>query len=266
MSSILAVNTDRYTGEMQVDSEGWVGPTLNQALAGTANPRTLTKPTIVAPIAELSYWRTNPNVQHSQTNRKTLSYPILSGWEGAYIPQQPGVYTFSETHQPINRTNGIAITPQFPKSTVLVEQPATRLYADINDEVFIDSEPICEPNIYNTFDPRLTGNGADDRNYYDPVVGSNKYFYDDVDAVRMPNYLTRNKIDFTSFGNSYGKLDNGDIALDGARVQAERAWVDNSLEYRDSLMKSLLRKHNSEQVQKRLAPKRTYGGARRFGY
>ena len=132
--SILADNVDRFCGEIPLGYPDTSGVTLNQALAGRANPRTLVKPTIVAPIAELSAWRTNPTVTYSRLNTKTTKYPRLSGWtEDTFaVPQQPGIYTSTNVFQPINATNGIAIVPEFPDTTILIETPQDRVYYDTN--------------------------------------------------------------------------------------------------------------------------------------
>jgi hypothetical protein len=320
--SIIANNADRFCNEIPLgDPDFSGGVTLNQALAGRANPRTLTKPTIVAPLAELSYWRTNPTVTMSQLNTKTTKYPRLAGWNSSdvfpspgcppttfsapagpwspadafAVPQQPNVYTATDVFEPINATNGIAFTPRFPDTTILVQTPTDTIYFDTdtgtkyvpvveNYTSMGNNAPpgFCDnprptgmvvdgeggPNITNVFDPRLSGYGSSDRAYLDQQLGQTRYFYDDIDAVRAPQYITRNKLDscLTPYGDAYGNLGAGHLSLADTRVAAEKSWMDNSLAYRDSLMKSLMRKKNEEQVQRRLAPKNTYGSRRTYGY
>lgn len=291
--SILAPNADIYCND-EIDLEQIMNscvPTRNQALSGQPNKRTLVKPTIVAQPYDLTYWRDNPAVFHSQINRKTIKYPILSGWdipEENFVPLQPNVYTTTDNFQPINATNGIANTPQFPNENIEVSIAGEKLLFDTNNNTYyrptkisISDEPtqtegMCGqtrarefvelggPTIYNTYDPRFNRYGSDNRNYYDAQQGSQKYFYDDINAIKMPNYITRNKLDcaISPYADAYGKIDSGNISLFNARCVAEGAWVDNNLAYRNDLMKSLMRKRNEEMVQKRQAPKHTMASRR----
>ena len=301
--SILSDNVDRFCTEIPLGDPETCGVTLNQALAGTANPRTLVKPTIVAPITQLDYWRTNPTVTYSRLNTKTTKYPKLAGWSESdifAIPLQPNIYTETDVYQPINATNGIAIVPQFPNTTILFETPTNDIYYDTNTKANyitvnetpelienytsmgpscgtnkgcegVDVRPIVidtEPNNNSVYDPRLSGYGSDNRTYLDEQLGQNRYFYDDIDAIRMPQYLTRSKLDscLTPYGDTYGEVNAGNLDLLSTRVAAEQSWVDNSLAFRNSMMKSLMRKRNEEQVQKRMAPKNTYGSRRTYAY
>ncbi len=324
--SIIANMPTRFCEELPLGDPETHGLTLNGALIGKAHPRTLTKPTIVAPIAELSYWKTNPTTTYSKINTRTTKYPKLSGWGDANmfpikqehiirqtgqfdtteeadmyaIPQQPGIYTSTDVYQPINSTNGIAIVPEFPKNTILFETPTADIYYDTNtgknyivsdtnthtDVYTPNAKPSCtsadgcradiqrkivvddKPNLSSMYDPRASGYGSDNRSYLDEQMGQTRYFYDDIDAIRMPQYIVRSKLDscLTPCGDSYGKVNSGSLGLFEARAAAEKSWVDNSLAFRESMMKSLMRKHNEEQVQKRAAPKNTYGSRRTYGY
>ena len=116
------------------------------------------------------------------------------------------------------------------------------------------------------YDSRFSGYGDPRRTYYDPVIGANKYFYDDVDAIRMPQYITRNKLDsvLTPFGNAYGNVMDGAQSLDDVRQRAQQAWFNNSTEFRESLSKALMRKNNEQLVQRRLAPRYSTNGGGRF--
>ncbi len=314
----------RFCDEVPLEFSDCSGITLNQALAGVANDRTKVKPSIIAPIADLRYWSADPTISYSQINSRSTKYPRLSGWEMSAIPQQPGIYTMTEMNQPINSTNGIAITPQFPEHTYLIKGQDNKIYYDtnlgINYVLSEDNSPsqtavshpmdemkssptgaphpvheaktsqssssapkgipaeesgitvvptnYCGPNIYNMYDPRQTGFGSDNRCYLDERLGQTRYFYEDIDAIKMPQYITRNKLDssLTPFGNAYGDVDAGTISLEDARRSAETSWLDNSIAFREDLMLKLMRKRNEEQIQKRVAPKRTYGTIRSFGY
>ena len=287
-------------------------PTMNKALTGKANPRTLIKPTIAPPSHDITCWRQNPNVEHSQINTKTPMNPSLAGFgwgetelycpvgpsdDGLeisspyYNPLQPHIYTSTDDFQPINNNLGISYAPQFPNTTLQENVAGNELFFDTNvytvkEEPFrlLAASEYREPEISiqkrsnaparappcslsraqeGVYDPRFTGYGSSDRSYYDDLSGSIKYYYDDINAVRMPSYITRSKIDscVTPLGDSYGALSAGHLTLTEAKKCAESSWLDNSLNFRVDLSKSLMRKKNEEMVQRRLAPKYTFGSA-----
>jgi hypothetical protein len=114
-------------------------------------------------------------------------------------------------------------------------------------------------SIYNVFDPRFSGYGSDNRSYMEPMLRQTRYYYDDVNAIRMPNYIVRSKIDncVTGFGDQYGPMRVDQRTLNENRPLAEQAYLDNNLAYRNDLMEALMRKRNSEIWQTRQAPKYT---------
>lgn len=301
MASSIAVNSDRFCDSTPLESiMNCRRPTLNQSLAGLPNERTKIPPVIVAPIMELNYWSGDSTRRFSQINSRVTKYPRTSGWESCAVPLQPNIYTLSEVSQPINSTNGIAITPQFPEHTYNIKGEDAQIFVDTNagisyvtapppepSEIPIGknaskkpaseqkkapalsdmNQPIhvtkvfdyCEPNLANVYDPRFSGYGPSDRGYKDERLGNTRYFYDDVNAIRMPNYITRSKIDscINSCGDSYGDVEAGNLNLNEIRPLVEKDWMDNSLHFREELMRSLMRKRNEELVQNRVAPKYT---------
>lgn len=237
---MLALNSNRFCDEVPLETVmDPVRPTLNQSLAGAPSPRTRIPPVMVAPVTELGYWSADPTRRWSHINTRTTQYPRASGWETCAVPLQPEMYTLSRPTQPINATNGIAVTPCAADVTLLVDADA--------------------PNLANVYDPRFTGYGAPDRAYTDPLLGNTRYFYDDVDAIRMPRYITRNKIDtcVQTRGDAYGDVDAGNLALDTVRPIVERDWRDQSLAFREDMMSRLMKKRNEELLQTRAAPKYT---------
>ena len=115
----------------------------------------------------------------------------------------------------------------------------------------------------NVYDPRHTGYGTSYRAYNDDNIGQTRFYYDDVDAIKMPNYIARSNIDFARFADSYGPIPggeefgnkyNGDI-----RALANDAWLRSNLQQRTDLQQSAMRKVNAEAWQKRIAPIRTSG-------
>lgn len=121
------------------------------------------------------------------------------------------------------------------------------------------SEITDDVSIYNVFDPRFSGYGSDNRAYLEPMVKQTRYYYDDINAIRMPNYIVRSKIDncVTGFGDQYGPMRVDQRTLNENRPLAEQAYLDNNLAYRNDLMESLMRKRNSEIWQTRQSPKYT---------
>lgn len=277
--------------------------TLNKKLTGIANPRTLVQPTISPHSHDITVWRQNPNVNHSQINVKTTSNPSLAGFSfpsreinGSFeddyddvqisnpylVPLQPGIYTATDDFQPINNNLGISYPPQFPNTTVVSSLPHNEIYYDTNTqhanippgsfyiqekEFELIGDEFRAPKIMragtgpeSVYDPRFVGYGADNRSYTDELLGSAKYYYDDINAVRMPSYITRNKIDscVTPCGDKYGDLRSGFLSLTEAKRGAEQSWRENSLGFRINLSKSLMRKKDEEMVQRRLAPKYTF--------
>ena len=61
-------------------------------------------------------------------------------------------------------------------------------------------------NTANVYDPRLSGYGSSNRSYVDDVLGQPRFAYDDVNAIRMPNYIVRSHVDMLPFSIAYGGL------------------------------------------------------------
>jgi hypothetical protein len=181
---------------------------------------------------------------------------------------QPGMYTRNEVIEPINSNIGISSTQQFKPTTRSLNDTGVT-YVEHNPLTF--KEDIIEPNINvdesvnesNVYDPRHSGYGTSYRAYNDDNIGQPRFFYDDIDAVRMPNYITRNNIDFTPFGDTYGTLkegeSNGNKYNANIRDLANDAFTRNTLEQRSSLQQSMLRPANNRAWQQRMYPIKTSG-------
>ena len=203
---------------------------------------------------------------------------------------QPGVYTLPIDYDPINDNIGISTTPQFEKNKNIniggndlfipqnyepigitkienySQQPNLQPVSCENYESIIplpqsQSQPQFQqtPTNYDIYDPRFNGYGSDNRSYLEPMTNQTRYYYDDVDSVRMPNYLVRSKIDscITNFGDTYGPMQDNMLTLNELRPLAENSYLQNNLNYRNDLMETLMRKRNSEMWQIRQAPKYT---------
>ena len=182
---------------------------------------------------------------------------------------QPDIFTRNEIIEPINSNIGISFTQQFePKTSVRDEKGLTYIE---HDPLVFSKEDKEELDIgiteYNIYDPRFTGYGTSYRSYTDKNLGQTKFYYDDINAIRMPNYITRSNIDFAKYADTYSPLSDqnkyGNIHTNNIRALAQDSFVRSSIEQRESLSESLMRKRNAELWQTRKYPMRTFGGLSR---
>jgi hypothetical protein len=190
---------------------------------------------------------------------------------------QPGVYTRSQVNEPINSNIGISFTQQFEPLTSSVN-PITGeiIYTEhdpriIDPSMFTQQPPLVETNATesNIYDPRFSGYGTSYRSYNDEKIGQTRFYYDDVNAIRMPNYIVRSNIDREPFADRYGPIPEGDEFGNKdnniIRGLANNAFLDSSLEFRNDLQERLMRKSNARAWQQRQMPIRTGGGQKLTG-
>ncbi len=173
----------------------------------------------------------------------------------------PGTYTINQVNEAINSNIGISYTQQFEPVTYKVNEKG--LQFTLNDPRVLEpdispSEKVKSINYDNVYDPRFYGYGTSYRSYVDPVVGQVRYMYDDVNAIRMPNYVTRSKIDHIPVADKYGPMQDGGefgnpLTYDMKNI-AQETWMNDSIFFRDDLQQNLMRKVNAEAWQKRMAP------------
>jgi hypothetical protein len=174
----------------------------------------------------------------------------------------PDVYYENEVIEPISSTIGISYTQQLPTTVVKKDRYGNVIY-DAKDPQFykIDKEenPLNEyVSNFDVYDPRSNGYGTSYRGYVDKLTGKSRYYYDDVDSVRRPNFVTRNNIDHLSYGPKYGTIMNDIDTVDSnnnSRANAETSFNDDTIGFRTEMMERLMRKRNSEMWQNRVAPK-----------
>jgi hypothetical protein len=184
---------------------------------------------------------------------------------------QPGVYSSNQIIEPINNNIGISFTQQFEPLLDRMDPVTGKLS-------FTNLDPrIVNPDLYkeklpemdmtatesNVYDPRFTGYGTSYRAYTDEHLGQTKFFYDDVDAIRMPNYIVRSGIDTHPFADRYGPIPKGDELGNKStaeiRALANDAFLQSSLEHRNDLMEKQSRKANARAWQQRAMPINTNG-------
>lgn len=119
----------------------------------------------------------------------------------------------------------------------------------------------------NVYDPRFSGHGSDDRYYLEKTVGQPRYYYDDINSVKMPNYISRSNIDIFPFADQYqSQTPAGNRDTPNIRALAGDAFMESTLQHRSEISELLMRKRNSEMKQLRAAPisrnqQRMLGGA-----
>ena len=170
---------------------------------------------------------------------------------------QPGLYSKSNISEPIIGNMGISFTQQIPQTTF-----DNNTYVE-HDPISDVIEPVKKPSLEtvnesNVYDPRFSGYGTSYRSFIDNVTGQPRFFYDDVNAVRMPNYIVKSAIDTQSFGDTYGS-DGPNPNHQDIKQLANQAFTDNAIQFRTEMSQRLMRKVNSEQSQRRMAPKHTNG-------
>jgi hypothetical protein len=285
---------------------------MNQQLAGKANPKTLIQPVSVPPVFDPSWRSTNMTVDFKGNNNRE---PVLDLYQSGYIsiddiqeqrqyesyqsnyashpsnmrePQynrtrkkefndmnddnsfhnrnmntqtiQPGVYFKNEVMEPVSSNIGITETKRSIHPVKTIDDNGDIYYNEYNNDARFKRITPKDVGPEDIYDPRFTGYGTSYRSYFDEFVGQPKFYYDDVDAMRMPNYLVRSKIDHLEFADQYGPMkDDYSSNSDNMREMVNQSFLDNSLEFRNDLQERLMRKRNSEMAYIRQFPKRTSG-------
>ena len=305
---------------------------INNALQGGQNPKTLIAPMIARPLYDLQ-WRSNDMIVPNRLNRQTNEALEQSGylpqscdpegeenitaevkfredfeysepkytaqnwsdevdmangynpdqWQQAHFPAnlpkgrcamqpefkgyndklftqsvQPGVYYRNEVIEPVNNNIGISFNQEFLPRSISYDDKGDLTMIDHDPNFYKEVTPVLgepiEPIESNVYDPRFTGYGTSYRGYNDDLTGQIRFAYDDVNAVRMPNYITRSKIDIHDWADKYGPVHTPQ-GLQEVRGKAQDAFLKDSLEHRNDLMTRLMRKRNAEMWQLRQAPK-----------
>ena len=188
---------------------------------------------------------------------------------------QPNVYTKNLVNEPINSNIGISFTQQIPPTTESNENgvvyfkehdPYTFIGNDKNDKM--SCVPENEPKESNVYDPRFSGYGTSYRSYIEKTTGQPRFYYDDVDTIRMPNYIVRSHIDVLPFADQYGPIPQGDALGNkynaNIRSMVNDAFADSAIYHRTDIQQAAMRKINAEKWQQRLAPL-TKNGQRMMG-
>lgn len=174
----------------------------------------------------------------------------------------PGVYYKNQIIEPISSNIGISFTQQIPPRKVSYDSMGNKIYTGMDPRLFTpdmdeSSDETDVPSNYDVYDPRTNGYGTSYRSYIDKLTGQPRFYYDDVDAIRRPNYVMRSDVDFLKTADSYGpiKEDDEEISLtENIRKNVDGAYLDNTIDFRNDMMTRLMRKRNAELWQQRMAP------------
>lgn len=178
------------------------------------------------PVGECN---TSPELE--EYNRRLFSTPI-----------QPGIHYTADQVQPVSSNLGITKTISYPSY--------------FNQPLKIDPSV---PQRVNVVDPRYQGYGDASRRYIDSMTQRPRFAYDDVDAVRQNNFISKNKIDHLKWAPHPGIVsDHAGYTPRQAREPADRDYISGTQQMRNSLQESYMRRFNTSVAwQKRNAPVRT---------
>lgn len=194
---------------------------------------------------------------------------------------QPNIFSRHQVIEPINANMGISFNPQF--QYVDAEgggKPGIWGYSRIDPQLIRDGQnplremenpdrnrwtqkhsaweaesgTVKQSDIY---DPRHTGYGDPNRSYLDANTGQIRYYYSDIDAYRRPNFVIRSDVDHMDFQDPMGAVKpeyHRKVLSEHSRELTENQWMRDTLQHRENIMESLMRKRNQEMWQLRAAP------------
>jgi len=180
---------------------------------------------------------------------------------------QPGIYTKTQVVETPNSNIGISFAQPFEPVTVN-NTNCGKMFTQIDPNLITDviepnTEFFEEPNIYNVYDPRCNGYGTSYRAYNDDLTGQTRFMYDDIDAIRNPNYISRSHIDTLPFADKYGPMQpcgmEGNINTGQIREMVNQSFTNSTNNFRSELQERLMRKNNAVAWQRRQAPISTGG-------
>ena len=191
---------------------------------------------------------------------RALQSDDMSDYDDQIFTQtvQPGLYYKENVIEPVNSNIGISFQQEFLPRTIYKSENGDEIVTD-NDPNFTPlpvykAEESAEPTIYNVYDPRFNGYGSASRCYIDNVTGQPRYPYDDINAVRMPNYITRSKIDTQKFADGYGPMKDMGKSLNEIKDRANQAFYRDTEQHRNDISVDIMRKMNAAMWQRRQAP------------
>ena len=173
----------------------------------------------------------------------------------------PGVYYKNQIIEPLNWNVGISFDQQIPPRQMNKDKAGNITYTALDPSLYEQVNTVDKTDYgtapYEVYDPRTNGYGTSYREYEHKITGQPRFYYDDVNAVRRPNYITRTNIDHLLKADSYGIVEDTNNIMSrncNSRKIAEEGISDDTISFRTDMMTRLMRKKNSELWQQRLAP------------
>lgn len=206
----------------------------------------------------------NNNMPVNQPSGACQQDPVFNKYNKNLNTQsiQPGVYNHNEVIEPINSNIGISFQQQFNPTTTEHTDSGETFYTEHASSIIEPTLPIDSTDVAYVYDPRHTGYGDSTRAYTDTMLGQTRFFYDDVEAMKLPNYIVRSKIDHIPQADKYGPMidtnRNGNINTPDIREIAQNQYLDNQLAFRNDLTQRLMKKSNAKRVQQKLMPIRMH--------
>ena len=229
------------------------------------------------PVSKDKKIKTKKQSSFGKINEKNIEYNLPYNYEASSSQMResvaslnddlftstvvPGVYYKNQVIEPISSNSGISFTQQFPTKVMTEDENGDRVYEAKDSQFYkLNKRPETERFVsnYDVYDPRSNGYGTSYRGYVDKMTGRSRFFYDDVDSIRKPNYVTRNNIDHLRNAPTYGSVPHDMESYDmneNIRSTVESSFRNDTLDHRTDMMEILMRKRNSELWQNRLAPK-----------
>lgn len=173
---------------------------------------------------------------------------------------QPGVYFKNHGLETIDSNIGITETRRRNEPVKSIADNGDVYYDEYNNDARFKAQNNMNKAVgpEDIYDPRFTGYGTSYRSYFDENVGQPRFYYDDVNAMRMPNYVVRSKIDNLPFSDQYGPMsDDYEERNQNMRQMVNQSFLDDSLSFRNDLQERLMRKRNAEMAYIRQFPKST---------
>lgn len=171
---------------------------------------------------------------------------------------QPNMYQRVEVAEPIQQNIGITFQQQLQpvkRERVGEDVVFTRMDPRIirqGDEKMVFPKPVEATN-QTVYDPRFTGYGTSYRMYIEEMTGQPRFMYDDIDAVRKPNFIIRSNIDHAPWASSYGSVEPEKEEFNRQRVHEQ--FLGDTLQHREEFQERYMRKYNTQVAwQRRQAP------------
>ena len=105
-------------------------------------------------------------------------------------------------------------------------------------------EPV-KADISNVYDPRSGGYGTSYRNYIEPVTGQPRFYYDDIDSIRRPNFYSKNNIEFMKGSQKTGTYDgSNNLTLNQMKSKADAEFIRRTNASRLDIQQRFTQKYN----------------------